>query len=241
LSKTKKPFALSKSIKAFVSRMDEFENKGNYSHIKVVDLIQIQLEQLKNYIESKHNINEEALELFDYAITSTYFIKNEVLKTKISEQMKMYVELYVESYLKDIVKKNSIDEIGIGNNWVNIFGIEEFDLFVYDSKKSDFEGIDKIRNVWKIYKNNDYKPFRPVENLSDNDFSLTVKKLESLSMLEARVSRTESKLSSSKMKTSIIPNEIKQEINRINNEFDSIDLYIIKRGNLAKRIDNLAR
>jgi len=241
LSKTKNPVALSKCIESFISNKNEFASKENYSNINRNDLVQIQLEQLKNYIESKRKINYEALELFNYAISSAEMIKDKKMKTKISKQMKMYVELYAESYLTGIVEIVNLDEINLGSNWGNIFNIEEFDLFVNDSKQSDFEGIDKIRNIWKIYKNNDYKPFRPVENLSDNDFSLTVKKLESLSMLETEVNRIESQLNNSKIKTNIIPNEIKQEINRINNKFDSIDLYIIKRGNLAKRIDNLAR
>ncbi len=240
LSKTKKPVALSKCIRAFVGRRDEFLSNENYSHINVVDLVQIQLEQLKNYIESKRNINEDALDLFDYAISSAKKINNEKLKTKISEQMKISVELYAESYLKDIVKKNSIDEIGIGNNWVNIFNIEEFDSFVNESKLSDFEGIDKVRNAWEIYKNNDYKPFQPIDNLSDNNFSLEVEKLKSLFALEAKVSIIENQLKDTEEKTSNIYYKLKQEIENIGTELDNIDLYITKTGDLNKRIANLA-
>lgn len=239
LSKTKNPVELSKCIKTFISRNNKFVRKKEYSHINVVDLIQIQLEQLINYIESKHSINEEALELFNHAIASANTINSEELKTMISGQMKMSVELYAESYLKDIVKNNNINYIGIGNNWGIIFNTEEFDLFVNDSRYSDFKGIDKVRNAWNVYKNNDCEAFEPIRNLSDNDFSLAVKRLESLSALEMDLDRIEYQIDNSEIKTPNILLQLRKEIENSQNKLDDINLYISKREKLAMRINNL--
>jgi len=238
-SRAQEPVALSKCIKAFVGRKAEFATNENYSHINIIDLVQIQLEQLKNYIESKHNINEEALELFDYAITSASAINNKELKTKISKQMKTYVELYAESYLKDIVDTSNLLEVSFGKNWMSFFSKNKFDLFINDSRHSSIEGINRVKNAWKVYKNNNYHPFKPIKNSFDSDFSLEIEKLKSLSVLETKVNDIENQLDSSERKTVTILQQLKQKIKSIRTELDGIGLYIIKTGNLAKRINDL--
>ena len=124
-------------------------------------------------------------------------------------------------------------------NWMSFFSKNKFDLFINDSRHSSIEGINRVKNAWKVYKNNNYHPFKPIKNSFDSDFSLEIEKLKSLSVLETKVNDIENQLDSSERKTVTILQQLKQKIKSIRTELDGIGLYIIKTGNLAKRINDL--
>lgn len=95
-----------------------------------------------------------------------------------------YEEVYIESFYLQIFESN-----------------EEFEKFMMDEQYDNIDNINLVRNYWKLYKNNGYKPLSfdnlgSVKQKIDNEFRNEIKQLDQIFKLKKEFEEVESNISS---------------------------------------------
>ena len=126
--------------------------------------------------------------------------------------------------------------------WQQIFGNKEhFEAFIERCEKQNVQGIQRVKNFWRLYKANDMNPIEfnfegNVQEKIDSDLTDEIKKLEQLEEIKEEIDKIP------------LPNqeftvESKEEILTSLNDFKSrlneISLYIRLNGRIKNKIDSL--
>lgn len=208
--------------------------------ISINNLIEIQEGYINKYLL---NPNISLYKLF-----YNYCLGNPNPKTEIIESYKEYILTERTDYLNNFFDKSGWSSnaewvfISIEPHYSKLFIIpEELNTFLYDEESNKFENIIRVRNIWEIFKYNNFKTIEfddqgTYEDMVKNNFSNERIKLDNLLEFKKRLNRFES--------ISIgggYLNYIKTGIEEIETSLESNNLNIRLRGDIIEQLKNLKR
>lgn len=126
--------------------------------------------------------------------------------------------------------------------WQQIFGNKEhFEAFIERCEKQNVQGIQRVKNFWRLYKANDMNPIEfnfegNVQEKIDSDLTDEIKKLEQLEEIEKEI---ESISLQNQEFTIESKEEILTSLNDFKSRLNEISLYIRLNGRIKNKIDSL--
>ena len=201
-----------------------------YTMISIKDDAKLQ-EWLYNCIDHKDTSSNKFC--FDADCLDAY-------REYIENSPKYYIQNFVRlPYISSGLQSNSI---ACEPLWQQIFiDKKHFEAFIERCEKQTVQGIQRVKNFWRLYKANDMNPIEfeaqgNVQEKIDSDLTDEIKKLEQLEEIEEEIDKIP------------LPNqeftiESKEEILTSLNDFKSrqneISLYIRLNGRIRNKIDSL--
>lgn len=214
------------------------------------ELREIQFEMFKIHVDSGAKKSNNTIILFEKCIDTidpnTYKVKirKDALEL-MQETIKGEPEFYFENFVRiGVSSADDINTIFPDPFIEQIFGsYEEFEKFILNQKLEGVSKINRVRNLWSLYKNNSYQGIEirrqgKIVDIIENDFKVQIEKLEKLKNLEDDVL---------KFKADWIENKIQMneaafddKINMFRSELREIILYITLNGDIDKIINSVS-
>lgn len=151
-----------------------------------------------------------------------------------------YIQNFVRlAYISSDLQSNSI---ACEPLWQQIFGNKEhFEAFIERCEKQNVQGIQRVKNFWRLYKANDMNPIEfeaqgNVQEKIDSDLTDEIKKLEQLEEIEKEI---ESISLQNQEFTIESKEEILTSLNDFKSRLNEISLYIRLNGRIKNKIDSL--
>ncbi len=126
--------------------------------------------------------------------------------------------------------------------WQQIFGNKEhFEAFIERCEKQNVQGIQRVKNFWRLYKANDMNPIEfnfegNVQEKIDSDLTDEIKKLEQLEEIEEEID----KIPLPNQKFTVESKEkILTSLKQLKSDLSEISLYIRLNGRIKNKIDSL--
>jgi len=215
----------------------------------IEELRDIQFEMFKQHVDSGIKKSNNTIILFENCIDSidatTYKVK---IRVDALELMRKTIKSNPEFYIENFVRTGSSS----ADDWntispdpfiEQIFGsYNDFENFISNPLLENVPKIKRIRNFWKLFKNNSYNGIEfnrqgKIVDIIDSDFQKQIEQLNKLKSLEEDVL---------KFKTGWKGNQIKMnntafedEINMFRSELSKIRLYIKLNGDIREIIDSI--
>ena len=201
-----------------------------YTMISIKDDAKLQ-EWLYNCIDHKDTSSNKFC--FDADCLDAY-------REYIENSPKYYIQNFVRlPYISSGLQSNSI---ACEPLWQQIFiDKKHFEAFIERCEKQNVQGIQRVKNFWRLYKANDMNPIEfeaqgNVQEKIDSDLTDEIKKLEQLEEIEKEIE-------SISLQNQEFTIESKEEILTSLNDFKSrqneISLYIRLNGRIRNKIDSL--
>lgn len=158
----------------------------------------------------------------------------------IENSPKYYIQNFVRlPYISSGLQSNSIACEPI---WKQIFGDQEhFEAFIERCEKQNVQGIQRVKNFWRLYKANDMNPIEfeaqgNVQEKIDSDLTDEIKKLELLEEIEEETD----KIPLPNQEFAVESTEkILTSLNQLKSDLSEISLYISLNGRIKNKIDSL--
>lgn len=215
--------------------------------IKVNDLMAFLKEEFLNDViktKAEKNIEQWLHDCIDSVEPSgTPLIDKECLaayRKHIEKTPNYYIQNFVRlAYISSDLQSNSI---ACEPLWQQIFGDQEhFEVFIERCEKQNVQGIQRVKNFWRLYKANDMNPIEfnfegNVQEKIDSDLTDEIKKLEQLEEIEEEIDNIP--LPNQKF-TVESKEEILTSLNDFKSRLSEISLYIRLNGRIRNKIDSL--
>lgn len=164
------------------------------------ELLNINKTYLEHYID-KHTIVDETLMSILYSCITDIDTNSRkiILDPDCCKKIKKLIDKKPSSYLKDFVRLKYISSTLLFNAitcepfWQSIFGgILEFEDFINQEKLDNQMYIERVRNFWTLYKNNNYTPIEierewNVQELINDDLRELMKPFNQLSEIQSEL------------------------------------------------------
>jgi hypothetical protein len=200
------------------------------------EIRRIAKESLDDLIENERKIQPLHISLLYSCIASIDQTTRKItLDKEACANMRALIEENPAGYFEKFVRLGAVSSNPEYNSvacepfWEQIFGsAEKFEEFLNKQDSSTIPNIERIKNFWALYKNNDYKMISfegqgNVKEKIDNDLKEEYKMLQELLEIEQ------------KMKNTIDPKELSKLLDRVKNE---IPLFISKSGEIRRNIES---
>jgi len=153
---------------------------------------------------------------------------------------KYYIQNFVRlAYISSDLQSNSI---ACEPLWKQIFGAQEhFETFIESCEKQNIQGIQRVKNFWRLYKANDMNPIEfeaqgNVQEKIDSDLTDEIKKLEQLEEIKEEID----KIPLPNQEFAVESTEkILTSLNQLKSDLSEISLYIRLNGRIKNKIDSL--
>lgn len=239
------PFMLTRQIIMGIINQ-QFEKEIIFDHN---DLLKIAQAALDDLIKHDKKVKQEHFRLLYSCIDDINQNTRKISLNKDScAKIKQLIEEHPSGYFQNFVLLGMISSSPDFNSitcegfWRQIFGdAESFKTFIDSQNEETIPNIKLIRNFWKLYENNNYKPIAfenqgNVQEKIDRGLVHEVKQLDELIQIEQEFDNYEKdreKTPQEENNQTYLSNYEKL-INRI----DNIDLYITKTGQIKNKIAN---
>ena len=201
-----------------------------YTMISIKDDAKLQ-EWLYNCIDHKDTSSNKFC--FDADCLDAY-------REYIENSPKYYIQNFVRlPYISSGLQSNSI---ACEPLWQQIFiDKKHFEAFIERCEKQNVQGIQRVKNFWRLYKANDMNPIEfeaqgNVQEKIDSDLTDEIKKLEQLEEIEKEI---ESISLQNQEFTIESKEEILTSLNDFKSRLNEISLYIRLNGRIKNKIDSL--
>jgi len=217
------------------------KGEGEYLFTKA-ELQAIAKYHVQNYIDNKPTIKQDLeIELLYENIDSLEMPNRTInLNSEVCTLIKDFIIEHPDFYIKNFVRNGMVTSskdwfmLACEPFWKQIFGTEAaFNKFINNNLNNN-EDIELVRNFWKIYKLNDFKPIEfqnmgyTYEEVKANKLQKLAEEAEKIKLIGVEVERIyiSSSLNSEKI----------EKINIQSGELDKIELYIRERGRVNDTI-----
>lgn len=239
------PFSLTRRIIMGIINQ-QFKEEIIFTQDNLLNIAQTALNDL---IEHDNEVKQEHIRLLYSCIDDINQNTREISLNKDScAKIKQLIEEHPSGFFENFVRLEGVssspdyNSIACEGFWRQIFGdAESFKTFIESQNEETIPNIKLIRNFWKLYENNNYKPIAfenqgNVQEKIDRGLVHEVKQLDELIQIEQEFDNYEKdrKKTPQEENNQTYLSNYEKLINRI----DNIDLYITKTGQIKNKIAN---
>ena len=158
------------------------------------------IKNLKAHLADIKKLSNEDMSLFSNCVD---FTKKQTSINDAIAVMKQYIKAQPQDYIDIFVQINLISDtyfISPEPHWKILFNkAQQMKEFIFNNKRSQLRGIEKAKNFWELYENNNYENLaisnkETVERLEKNNFQDDAAKSKRLSEIIQDVSILESQI-----------------------------------------------
>lgn len=250
IKNSKSSYIISPYISSYIESHQNSEINNSNLLFSIKELRDIQFDFLKLHLSSASVIDKNAIILFENCIvnidTKTYKV---TIRKEALALMREFIKKNPEGYFDNFVRMG----ISSADDWnqispdpflEQIFGSnDKLEEFINNSILDSIPKIKRVRNLWKLFKNNNYKSIEfsrvgKINDIIENDFEEKIELLEKLLDLKLRVENFQ-KIAIDK-NSKLTHSKIQNQANKFYQELKDIKLYISLTGEIRNLIDTIS-